>query len=163
MKKTCEFKPKFKEGIQKISQCLQISVESQICTYCILFGAIKINETPSPPENMPPERELDPRKSCVNRTLLSYPERGGRQPELSADARDKLQALSQEGFASPSERDPEGAWTMSLRECSTSYQGGVQQGRGTQLWWLRSGKWFRSMGSNKNNQRMNCQPWWSSG
>ena len=107
--------------------------------------------------------DLDPRGGCcVNRTLLSYPEGGWRHPDLSTNTRDELQALLQKGFCVTNREGSRAIGTTSLSLCSISYVGRGERGwffnraRSTQLFGeFRIGKWFRSMGSNKNNQRMN--------
>lgn len=61
---------------------------------------------------------MDPRESCVNRTLLKVV---GGTPN-SASTREDLQALPQKGFSVAITGDPGAAWAVSLSLHSISYE-----------------------------------------
>lgn len=100
-------------------------------------------------------RDLDPTGSCVTRMFPSYPAGGGRHPEPPANDRDELLAVSQEGCCITNREGSCAIPTMSLSQHSIPYVCGegrcCSAGLGTRLLdEFRNGKWFRSMGSNKN-------------
>lgn len=75
------------------------------------------------PSRSRPHEGAGPKGSCVNRTLLSYPEGGWKHPELSGSTRDKLQVLSQNSFCVTNREGSRAIGTRSLSQCSISYAG----------------------------------------